>query len=301
MEKRDGVFYIPGKVNGLPLQFIFDTGASDVNISLTEALFMLKNGYISQTDLGGTSYAQVADGSIVENTEVTLREIEVGGIKLKNIKAYVSNSLNAPLLFGQTAIQKLGPIQINGTQLVISNGTMLPSNEDAFALYHKAYQESEAENFDNAINLSEKALKIATDKQLRAMLYDNIAYAYYNSGRKEEAITALNKAIGEDLTCEQPAYNLGVYYFEMGQVDKALRALNLFIQRFKGTQERKSWLLHMHIKEIAIAKMEKMSKQRMHINKVLHCHLTLNLCLDLQIYILRLKDIQKPHHYTQKH
>lgn len=238
MEKKDGVYYIPGKVNGLPLQFIFDTGASNVYISLTEALFMLKNDYISPNDLGGVSYAQVADGSIVENTEVNLREIEVGGIKLKNIKAYVSNSLNAPLLFGQSAIQKLGPIQIDGTQLLISNGTMLPSNENAFSLYQKAYQESEAENYDAAINLSEQALKIATDKMLRAMLLDNIAYAYYHSDRKEKAIEALNQAIGEDMTCEQPAYNLGVYYYEMGLTDKALRALNLFIQRFKGTKDK---------------------------------------------------------------
>ena len=93
MEKKDGVFYIPGKVNGLPLQFIFDTGASNVYISLTEALFMLKNDYISKKDLGGTSYAQVADGSIVENTEVILREIEVGGIKLRNIKGQRCNSV----------------------------------------------------------------------------------------------------------------------------------------------------------------------------------------------------------------
>lgn len=238
MEKKDGVFYIPGKVNGLPLQFIFDTGASNVYISLTEALFMLKNDYISKKDLGGTSYAQVADGSIVENTEVILREIEVGGIKLRNIKAYVSNSLNAPLLFGQSAIQELGPIQISGNQLIIKNGSNSYPNENAFSLYQKAYQESEAGNFDNAITLSEQALKISTDIHLRAMLYDNIAYAYYHSNRKEEAISALNTAIGEDITCEQPAYNLGVYYFEMGQKSKALRALDIFVQRFKDSSNK---------------------------------------------------------------
>ena len=238
MENKGGVFYIPGKVNGLPLQFIFDTGASNVYISLTEALFMLKNDYISETDFGGSSYAQVADGSIVENTEITLREIEVAGIKLYNIKAYVSNSLNAPLLFGQSAIQKLGPIQIDGNKLIISNGKNLPSNETAFSLYQKAYQESEAGNYDNAIKLSEQAIAMSTDKQLRAILYDNIAYAYYHSGRKEKAIDALNAAIGEDLMCEQPAYNLGVYHFEMGQYAQALRALNIFVERHKNTKDK---------------------------------------------------------------
>lgn len=150
MEQKGGVFYIPGKINGLPLQFIFDTGASNVYISLTEALFMLKNGYISDKDLGGRAYAQVADGSIVENTEVNLREIEVAGIKIHNIKAYVSNSLDAPLLFGQSAIQKLGPIQIHGNELTIANGENIPSEEGALKLYTKGYQLVEAGQYEEA-------------------------------------------------------------------------------------------------------------------------------------------------------
>lgn len=46
MEKKGDVYYIPGEINGVPLKFIFDTGASNVYLSLTEALFMLKNGYL---------------------------------------------------------------------------------------------------------------------------------------------------------------------------------------------------------------------------------------------------------------
>ena len=49
MEKSGGIYLIPCKVNGLPLKFIFDTGASDVSISLTEALFMLKNGNLKES------------------------------------------------------------------------------------------------------------------------------------------------------------------------------------------------------------------------------------------------------------
>ena len=60
MEKLNGVYVMPCKVNGLSLKFIFDTGASDVSISLTEALFMLKNGYLSEDDLIGTEYYRIA-------------------------------------------------------------------------------------------------------------------------------------------------------------------------------------------------------------------------------------------------
>lgn len=238
MEKRGNVYYIPGKVNGLPLQFIFDTGASNVYISLTEALFMMKNGYLLENDFGDNAYTQVADGSFVENTEVTLREIDIAGIKLHNIKAYVSNTLNSPLLFGQSAIQKLGPIQLEGNRLTICNATAQHSEERAVSLYQRAFQECEAGNFDKAIQLSEQALAASANRQLRAVLYDNIAWAYSNSNRKPQAIEALIAALGEDMMCAQAAYNLGVNYFETGQTDKALRALNMFIERHSDTQNK---------------------------------------------------------------
>lgn len=41
MRRQGGVSVISCKVNGLKLDFIFDTGASDVSISLTEVLFMI--------------------------------------------------------------------------------------------------------------------------------------------------------------------------------------------------------------------------------------------------------------------
>ena len=86
MEKQGNLFAIPCKVNGLPIKLLFDTGASGVSISLTEAMFMLKNGYLSEDDIGGTVYSQIANGDIVENTEILIKEIEIGGMKITNIK-----------------------------------------------------------------------------------------------------------------------------------------------------------------------------------------------------------------------
>ena len=126
--QEGGTFLIPGKVNGVELNFVFDTGASNVCLSAAEAIFMLKNGYLNQEDIKGTSYAQIANGDIVENTEIVLRKVEVGGIVINNVRATVSHNLDAPLLFGQSAIQKLGPIQLNGDKLIIKNGKNFESN-----------------------------------------------------------------------------------------------------------------------------------------------------------------------------
>lgn len=121
MERHGGVYYVPGKVNGLSMKFIFDTGASNVCLSLTEAMFMLKNGYIKESDFGEKCYSQIANGDVVENLKITLRNVEIGGVTIKDVDAIVSKNLDAPLLLGQSAIRKLGPIQLNGSTLTIGN------------------------------------------------------------------------------------------------------------------------------------------------------------------------------------
>ncbi len=52
---------------------------------------------------------------------INLNEFEIGGIKLKDIKASVSESAHSPLLMGQSALSKLGPYKIDGNELIILN------------------------------------------------------------------------------------------------------------------------------------------------------------------------------------
>ena len=111
--KRGGTFEIPCDINGLPLQMIFDTGASDVTISSVEANFMLKNGYLSEKDVKGKRYYQVANGQLSEGTVITLREVKVGDAVLRNVDASVVNSQKAPLLLGQSAMERFGTITID--------------------------------------------------------------------------------------------------------------------------------------------------------------------------------------------
>lgn len=112
-KQRSGTFIIPCKVNGLKMDFIFDTGASDVTISLTEALFMLKNNYLKESDIYGIQEYQMANGEIEEGALIIIRELEFEGYKLKNVRASISPNLEAPLLLGQSAISMLGTIQID--------------------------------------------------------------------------------------------------------------------------------------------------------------------------------------------
>ena len=125
MKREGSVFTIPAKVNGLALEFILDTGASDVFISRTEAMFMLKHGYLGRDDFIGIERYSLADGSLEEGDSVIFREMEIGGLKLFNVRAGISNRPGAPLLLGQSALRRLGKIEINYTNntLTIKSST----------------------------------------------------------------------------------------------------------------------------------------------------------------------------------
>ncbi len=115
----NGVTKVDCTINGLPLNFVFDTGASDVTISQTEASFMFKNGYLSQRDIIGKQRYQTADGSISVGTTFILNHINFGGLELTGIRASVVDNQKAPLLLGQTVLKRLGKIEIDNERRVL--------------------------------------------------------------------------------------------------------------------------------------------------------------------------------------
>lgn len=131
MKREGGVSVVPCKVNGLNLSFIFDTGASDVTMSLTEASFMLKNGYLSKEDIIGSEKYLDATGSVSEGITVNIREIDIEGLKLYNVKASIVKSMDAPLLLGQSALSKLGTVSLdlNKNQITILSASKQKNTE----------------------------------------------------------------------------------------------------------------------------------------------------------------------------
>lgn len=115
----NGVTKVDCTINGLPLNFIFDTGASDVSLSQVEANFMFKNGYLSDKDVMGKQRYQTADGNISIGTVINISQINFGGLELNNVRASVVKSQNAPLLLGQSILQRLGKIEIDNERRVL--------------------------------------------------------------------------------------------------------------------------------------------------------------------------------------
>jgi len=160
MEKEAVVYKVPCQVNGLKMKFIFDTGAANVSISSTYAEIMLENGYLVESDFTGTTQSILADGSVIDNAVVNLRKVEIGGQSIENVTALVVLSQNAPLLLGQSVIQRLGRVSIDGDYLVIHNANIY-TEKDILSFLSKAN-----DLFDNQI-------------YSEALKYYTIVYEYY--------------------------------------------------------------------------------------------------------------------------
>ena len=122
MKKMNGgVYEVPCNINGLPLRFILDTGASTVSISSVEASFMLKNDFLKESDIKGKDYFSTATGEIREGTIINLRRIKVGDTELRNVEASVAHNQEAPLLLGQSVLERFGTVTIDNinSKLVI--------------------------------------------------------------------------------------------------------------------------------------------------------------------------------------
>ena len=119
MEAEGGVYLVPITVNGLDLKFIFDTGASSICISSAEATVMIRQGQITRDDILGQQQFQDATGRVSVGTVINLKTVEIGGIVLYDVEATVVDNIQAPLLFGQTALAKFGKISIDYDNLTI--------------------------------------------------------------------------------------------------------------------------------------------------------------------------------------
>jgi aspartyl protease family protein len=113
MEKRNGVYQIPVTINGSEMYFIFDTGAGMISISSVEATFLYKQGRLKDEDFVGKADFLDANGNITEDAIIVLKEVTIGNRTIRNIQASVVGNAKAPLLFGQSALEKFGKISID--------------------------------------------------------------------------------------------------------------------------------------------------------------------------------------------
>lgn len=123
-EEMGGIKVIPVKLNGVTMNMIYDTGCSGIHLSLNELQTLYKNGKFSQEDVLGVEYSSIADGSIVENGSINIKEIKIGDgddcIVLHDKTATVAPNQIAPILLGNEVLDELASVEVDNVNKKIN-------------------------------------------------------------------------------------------------------------------------------------------------------------------------------------
>ncbi len=110
----DGHFYAELRVNGTPVKFLVDTGASMVVLTREDAQRIGLR--FSDGDFTGT--AQTASGS-VGLKPVTLDRVSLGPLEANEVDAAIVQQGLGQSLLGQSWLKRIGKVTIEGDQMVL--------------------------------------------------------------------------------------------------------------------------------------------------------------------------------------
>ena len=112
---NDGHFYINIIMNHQPVNFMIDTGASDIALNLSDA----KKIGIDVNNLSSFRRYQTANGSIMSGL-TQVKEVELAGIKFYNVPASVNNSNMGTSLLGMSFLKRFKKYEFYQDRLVLT-------------------------------------------------------------------------------------------------------------------------------------------------------------------------------------
>ncbi|EKE71948.1 retropepsin-like aspartic protease family protein [Celeribacter baekdonensis] len=112
---QSGHFSLTAIVNGAPVEFLVDTGASNVVLSLKDA----ERAGINVDDLTFTGRAQTANGT-VRTAPVKIDTLSLGGIQDDRVRAYVTDGDLFGSLLGMDYLRRYDRIEIKQDKLILT-------------------------------------------------------------------------------------------------------------------------------------------------------------------------------------
>jgi hypothetical protein len=101
-----GIFVVPVQINGtMTLDFVIDSGATDVSIPADVVSTLIRAGTITEPDFIGESTYVLADGSATKSPTFTIRTLKVGNTVLKNVKGSVASTQGSLQDWARAAIR----------------------------------------------------------------------------------------------------------------------------------------------------------------------------------------------------
>jgi peptidoglycan hydrolase-like protein with peptidoglycan-binding domain len=119
-----GVYVVGVRINGaITLDFIVDSGASDVQIPADVAMTLARAGTISSNDFIGDREYRLGDGSTLKSERFILRELKIGGQALQNIVASIGSMKGEPLL-GQSFLARFASWSVDNNRHALVLGEL---------------------------------------------------------------------------------------------------------------------------------------------------------------------------------
>ena len=121
-----GTFEVPATINGqISLNFIVDSGASDVSIPADVVLTLARTGTITSDDFIGSGTYVLADGSNVPSERFTIRSLRIGSVTLENVTAGIA-PVSGSLLLGQSFLSRFSSWSMDNNihALVLNSGSI---------------------------------------------------------------------------------------------------------------------------------------------------------------------------------
>jgi clan AA aspartic protease (TIGR02281 family) len=116
LKNAGGVYVVGVRINGaITLDFIVDTGASDVLIPADVAMTLARAGTISGSDFIGDQSYQLGDGSTLKSERFILRELKIGNRAVQNVVASIGSVRGEPLL-GQSFLARFGSWSVDNNR-----------------------------------------------------------------------------------------------------------------------------------------------------------------------------------------
>jgi len=105
--------------NSIKLDFVVDSGASDVSIPADVFSSLVRANSVTQADITGARNYKNADGEVFQSKTFVIRSLKIGNVEAPRVQAKVSPS-NAPPLLGQSFLKRFKSWSIdNSTQELI--------------------------------------------------------------------------------------------------------------------------------------------------------------------------------------
>lgn len=111
----DGHFYLTAQLNGKPVHFVIDTGASDVVLTREDAARI----GINPARLAFNGVADTANGS-VRTASARVADFAVGGRVDHNVRVSVNEGQMPESLLGMSYLRRFSKIEIAGDKLVLT-------------------------------------------------------------------------------------------------------------------------------------------------------------------------------------